>query len=208
MAVGNIFNKAKGTVSGITGGIANTGSENRVIRELKKNIEEKVSNKSKIFGYIGMEAYDLHAGGKLQMQELQGYFDKIDQLDEEIKELQAKIQASELQNGNGTTCVCGARLTAQDKFCPNCGAPVDNGMITCVCGNQVRKDARFCNNCGNDIQQMLANGGVPVTAASGQGTPVSMQPNVQPKRTIQCICGAEVPEGKFMCMECGRRVEE
>lgn len=23
----------------------------------------------------------------------------------------------------------------------------------------------------------------------------------------ECICGAKVPEGQFMCMECGRKIE-
>lgn len=24
----------------------------------------------------------------------------------------------------------------------------------------------------------------------------------------ECICGAKIPEGQFMCMECGRKIED
>lgn len=194
MAGNNLWGKAKE----ITKNTSNAVVQNNQERSLAKAIEEKLNSKSKLYGYIGMEVYDLHEAGKLDREELQGYFDKLKALDDEVKELQAQKQALELQSGKMATCICGAQVTKADKFCPNCGAPVNNGMITCACGNQVAKGTRFCNVCGRDLQQ----------------GPAMMQPNVPPTAAIpaavpmkQCICGAQVPEGQFMCMECGRRVE-
>lgn len=207
MAGNNFFEKAKGiagNIKGVTGNAGNAVVQNSQLRTIGKSIEEKMNAKSKLYGYIGMEAYDLHTAGKLDMPELQGYFEKLQALDDEVRELQAQKQAMELQSGNGTTCICGEPLTQIDKFCPRCGTPVNNGMVTCVCGNQVAKNMRFCNVCGRDMQQ----------------SPVMMQPNVPPqamnnmaanvptKPMKQCICGAQVPEGQFMCMECGRKIEQ
>lgn len=196
MAINSLWAKAK-DITKNTGNLVIQNSQERV---LAKAIEEKLSNKSKLYGYIGMEVYDLHEAGKLDMEELQGYFDKLKVIDDEVKELQEQKQALELQAGKMTTCICGAQVTVADKFCPHCGAPVNNGMIVCACGNQVSKNTRFCNVCGRDLQK-----------ESGSAM---MQPNVPPAAEApaavpmkQCICGAQVPEGQFMCMECGRKVE-
>lgn len=195
MAINNLWAKAKD----ITKNTSNAVIQNSQERTLAKAIEEKLTRKSQLFGYIGMEVYDLHEAGKLDREELQEYFDKLKAIDDEVKELQAQKQALELQSGKMTTCICGAQVTMADKFCPRCGAPVNNGMMTCACGNQVPQGMRFCNVCGRDLQQSSAN--------------AMMQPNVPPTAAPaavpmkQCICGAQVPEGQFMCMECGRKVE-
>ena len=198
MAGNNFWEKAK-TITKNTG---STIIQNNQERSLAKAIEEKLNSKSKLYGYIGMEVYDLHEAGKLDREELQGFFDKLKVLDDEVKELQAQKQALELQAGKATVCICGTQVTASDKFCPNCGTPVNNGMITCACGNQVAQGVRFCNVCGRNMQ------------LGPQQGPVMMQPNVPPATAApaavpmkQCICGAQVPEGQFMCMECGRKVE-
>lgn len=196
MAGNNLWEKAKS----ITKNTGSTIAQNNQERSIEKTIEEKLNNKSKLYGYIGMEVYDLHEAGKLDREELQGYFDKLKAIDDEVKELQAQKQAMELQAGKASVCICGARVTASDKFCRYCGTPVNNGMITCACGNQVAQGVRFCNVCGRNMQQ-----------ESQQG-PVMMQPNVPPAAPTpvsmkQCICGAQVPDGQFMCLECGRKVE-
>lgn len=194
MAGNNLWNKAKTSAT-------NAGStivQNNQGKSIEKAIEEKLNSKSKLYGYIGMEVYDLHEAGKLDREELQGYFDKLKVIDDEVRELQSQKQAMDLQAGKASVCICGAKVTASDKFCRNCGEPVNNGMVTCACGNQVAKGVRFCNVCGRNMQQ-----------ESQQG-PVMMQPNVPPTAAVhmkQCICGAQVPEGQFMCMECGRKVE-
>lgn len=202
MAEMNVIEKVKGAANIVKNN--QMGGKNTPVGNLNKQIEEKMEEKSKIYGYIGMEACDLRAAGKLQPPpELLGYFEKLEEIDKEIQELNAEKQAYELQTTNKTTCVCGYILTPENKFCPQCGAPVDNGMVTCACGKQVSKSTQFCGFCGNNIQQMLAS-----NVGQSAGGPVMMQPNVPPKPTRQCICGAQVPDGQFMCMECGRKITE
>lgn len=196
MAEINMFEKVKGIGSIVKGGIVGSGAG--PAKNLTKQIEGKMEEKSRLYGYIGMEVWDLYENGKVEpVPELAGYFEKMNTINEEIQELNAKKQAYELQTTNKVTCVCGFTVTAENKFCPRCGAPIDNGMITCTCGRQVSKDMQFCGFCGNNVQNMLET-----------GNPVMMQPNVPPRAMKQCICGAQVPEGQFMCMECGRKIAD
>lgn len=158
---------------------------------MKKQLEEKEKERSKIYGFIGMDVYDLYQQGKLDLPELEAHFEKMKELEQEIAELEAEKQRREQQSKKGGVCSCGQVLSAKDSFCPNCGKPVGNGMITCVCGKQIKSDLRFCPNCGKNVKEILENGG-----NAGAQT-----------RYRECICGAKVPEGQFMCMECGRKVE-
>ena len=107
MAGNNFFEKAKS----IVGNASNAVVQSAQPKSIGKCIEEKMNAKSKLYGYIGMEVYDLHMAGKLDMPELAGYFEKLQVLDNEVRELQAQKQAVELQAGNRTTCICGAVLT-------------------------------------------------------------------------------------------------
>lgn len=163
---------------------------------MKKLFEEKEKERSKIYGFIGMDVYDLYKERKIEIPELAVHFEKMETLEKEIADLEAERQRRELQSKGSSICTCGQPLSAGDSFCPNCGKPVDNGMITCVCGKQVKNDLKFCPNCGRSIKEIMENGGQQ-----------SVSPAVQIKYR-ECICGAKVPEGQSMCMECGRRVEE
>lgn len=157
----------------------------------KKLLEEKEKERLRLYGFIGMDVCDLYQQGKLDLPELEVHFEKMRELEQEIADLEAEKQKRELQSKGSSVCSCGQVLSAKDSFCPNCGKPVDNGMITCVCGNQIKSDLKFCPNCGKSVKELLENGG-------NAGTQIKYR---------ECICGAKVPEGQFMCMECGRKVE-
>ena len=44
---------------------------------------------------------------------------------------------------------CGKDLTAEDSFCPNCGAKKDNGFTKCnSCGAELTEADKFCPKCG------------------------------------------------------------
>ncbi|MBX8632563.1 MAG: SPFH domain-containing protein [Thermoplasmata archaeon] len=53
---------------------------------------------------------------------------------------------------------CGAIITAQTNFCPNCGAPLQQPqpaqqMLKCPkCGSDVPSTSRFCPNCGTELK--------------------------------------------------------
>lgn len=154
---------------------------------VKKLLEEKKKERAKIYGFIGMDVYDLYRQGKVNMEELEVHFEKMQALEKEIADLEAERQ--EAKNKGANVCSCGQKLTPENRFCPGCGKPVDNGMITCTCGNLIKKDLKFCSFCGKNLQEL-----------AGQ--------EEEPAEYRECICGAKVPEGQFMCMECGRKIED
>lgn len=155
----------------------------------RKLLEEKKKERAKIYGFIGMDVYDLYKQGKVDIQELEVHFEKMQALEQEIADLEAEKQKQEAKNKGVSICSCGQKLSSENRFCPGCGKPVDNGMITCTCGNMVRKDLKFCSYCGRNLQGVA-------------------EQEEEPDKYRECICGAKVPEGQFMCMECGRKIED
>lgn len=160
---------------------------------MRKLLEEKKKERSKIYGFIGMDVYDLHKQGKADFPELAVYFEKIEALEQELAELEAEKQSRELRGKKARICSCGQPLSEGSAFCSNCGKPVDNGIITCSCGNLIKSDLKFCPNCGKNLKENMENGG--------------QQSMHEEQVYLECICGAKVPKGQFMCMECGRKVE-
>ena len=53
----------------------------------------------------------------------------------------------------GSFCVeCGNAISADAKFCPNCGAKQQNAAAACpACGEAVAPGAKFCANCGQKL---------------------------------------------------------
>lgn len=160
---------------------------------LKKSLEEKNREKSKIYGYIGMEAYDLYKAGKLRSEELVMHFRELEILEKEITELEEQI--AKAANAGKIVCSCGKVLNSQMKFCPSCGKPVEPDVVTCVCGRQVKSNMSFCPYCGNNMKENTADTGAEKNAGQAE------------EKVRECICGAKIQEGQFMCMECGRKVE-
>ncbi len=136
-------------------------------QSLKKSLEEKKQEKAKIFGYIGMEIYDLYKAQKLSAPELDIYFEKLAILEKEAAEIEEKM----------------AQIAG-------------TGKNVCSCGKQVRGDMSFCPYCGNKLKGI-------------SGEPVQMvekKTAQKEEKFLECVCGAKVPVGQFMCMECGRKV--
>lgn len=167
------------------------GSSGNDYKNYKKLLDEKNQERAKVYGFIGMDVYDLYKQGKVSIAELDVHFEKMEALEKEIEELTVEKQRQEMQTKGSSVCSCGQPLTAENLFCPSCGKPVDNGMIVCSCGKTVKSDMQFCSFCGRDLQLEKQRVG-----------------NASPQITYrQCICGAQVPGDQFMCMECGRKIE-
>ncbi len=161
------------------------------LKTVKKMLEERMNEKAKIYGFIGMEVYDLSKENKIEIVQIKSYLDKMDALNSEIEELENQKKELEKKNAGKNVCSCGYKLKPQDRFCPNCGEVVLRDTIICTCGAELAKGAKFCNVCGKRAED------IPQT-----------QGNVKPlPKMRECICGARVPEGQFMCMECGRKLE-
>lgn len=167
------------------------GSEGNVnIKSLKKELEEYMNEKAKIYGFLGMEVYDLVTEQKIELPQIKNYIEKMDELNQTIDELEKKIKEQEIKNLGKNVCACGYKLKSQDRFCPNCGELVPRSTILCTCGTELEKDAKFCRSCGKSMEDILK----------------SLEKEPEPAMK-ECICGAKVPVGQFMCLECGRKIE-
>lgn len=167
---------------------AETGNN---LKAVKKNLEDKINEKIKIYGFIGMEVYDLAKANKIEIVEINSYIEKMDAIDVEIQVLEKQKAELERKGTGKNICVCGYKLKPEDKFCPNCGEVVERDTITCLCGKELSKEQKFCSSCGRRIEDII-NAQEPVKT-------VTMK---------ECICGAKVPQGQFMCLECGRKIED
>ena len=160
------------------------------IKVMKKELAERMNDKIKTYGFIGMEVYDLSKSNKIQIPQIKGYLDKMDELNRRIEALEKSIKELEAKNSGKNVCTCGYKLKPKDRFCPNCGEVVQRNTVICTCGAELEKTAKFCNSCGKSMQEILKS---------------QQTPNQPPMK--ECICGAKVPAGQFMCFECGRKVE-
>ena len=172
---------------------------------VKKALDEKYRERLKIYGYVGMEVYDLYKQNKISIPEVEMHLEKLKEMDKEIADLEAEKQRMEAESGKPNVCSCGCTLTGKERFCPKCGKPVENGAIVCTCGRTVDRGMMFCPSCGKsvkELQEKLSAG----AGAGFEGAAPAGGESVQKYR--ECTCGAKVPEGQRMCMECGRMMEE
>lgn len=167
-----------------------TGNKGLNIKSIDKALEEKRNDKTKIYGFIGMEVYDLSKENKIELPQIQNYIDQMDALNSEIEELEKQKEELQIKNAGKNICICGYKLKAQDRFCPNCGEVISRPITVCVCGAKIEKNMKFCRSCGKSIEEIQK----------------AFEP-APPKMMKECICGAKVPEGQFMCFECGRKIE-
>lgn len=81
---------------------------------------------------------------------------------------------------------CGAMITENEKFCPECGSPVNhfqNPKVFCPsCGAEVSPEEKFCPECG-----------VPIT-------------NLKETKRICPSCKSEISDDEKFCPECGTPV--
>lgn len=159
------------------------------LKAIKKELEEIKSKKLKMYGYIGMETYDLMKDNKIELPQLNGYIEKMEELNQIIAEKEEFIKKEEAKNKGENICACGYKLTPQDRFCPNCGEEIPRDTVICSCGAEIQRGAKFCHSCGKSMEDILSQ----------------QEPQQQPVK--ECICGARLAPGQFMCLECGRKVE-
>lgn len=160
------------------------------LKALKKGLEDKRNEKLKVYGFIGMEVYDLAKEEKIDFPQIKNYIEKMDEINQSIETLEKQIKEQEAENVGKNVCACGFKLKPQDRFCPNCGEVVQRDTILCTCGAELKKDIKFCSSCGKSLEEILK----------------IQEENKRPPMK-ECICGNMVPDGQFMCLECGRKIE-
>ena len=160
------------------------------LKTMKKELEDLMNAKVKIYGFIGMEIYDLSRENKIEIPQIQNYLDNMDKINQSIEDMEKAIKEKEAKNAGKNVCACGNKLKPQDRFCPNCGEVVRGDTVICTCGAELGKGVKFCNSCGKSMEDILK---------------ALEEPRQLPMK--ECICGAKVPAGQFMCLECGRKIE-
>ncbi|MCX4313022.1 MAG: zinc ribbon domain-containing protein [Clostridia bacterium] len=78
---------------------------------------------------------------------------------------------------------CGAEVSEKDKFCPICGAKIedkaDGKKVCAACGAELKNEDRFCPACGTRVEE---------------------KPTACPK------CGAKLEDGDRFCRDCGAAI--
>ena len=155
----SIFNKMKNTIavaseSGLDKLNISKKSEttsDRTMKTVKNEIAHCQDEFSKLMNVIGREAFDLFQKGNLTVEQLEGYFSKATNINEQISNLVIEKEVIEKANQKYIICACGLKNPKNIKFCPNCGsATLQNTeeIILCICGATFATDQDFCMECG------------------------------------------------------------
>lgn len=136
---------------------------------------------------------------------------------------QSKNMSSAMNTEEMKKCPgCGASISANTKFCPECGcntAKSAGGLKCADCGASIPANTKFCPECGAKINLCPACGAdmgkqdtCPACGAKkcpDCGTVVKKGAKFCPGCGAHLVkkcpnCGAEVTEGKKFCAECGQ----
>lgn len=103
---------------------------------------------------IGREVYTRYSSGQAFDEIISGWCAEIEDVEAEIKTLNDKI--TELK-GMKDCPGCGAKLEADSRFCPHCGATVaeekPEEKVCPDCGAVVKAEAKFCTGCGRRLEE-------------------------------------------------------
>ena len=57
---------------------------------------------------------------------------------------------------------CGHEVSDKASICPNCGCPIENGLVCSECGNSLNSNDIICPKCGNPIERNVVGEGKPI----------------------------------------------
>lgn len=157
----NFFNKIKQGVSDAGKKAQNTVEWTTLKFQLSAKEKDIEKNYTEI-GRIVHQSLEI-PGGVIPSTEIQKYRDAIVELEQEVEELQRKIQ--HLQNLK--ECGCGKMLPSDATYCPFCGQQFQTVIVQpsasetsfpkstyCTkCGEPADFMDQFCRSCGNKLLQ-------------------------------------------------------
>ena len=57
---------------------------------------------------------------------------------------------------------CGHEVSDKASTCPNCGCPIEKGLVCSECGNSLNPNDEICPKCGNPIERNVVGEGKPI----------------------------------------------
>ena len=185
--IGKKVSEAGQKVRQMTGEISDTSRLNAQISEEERRI-------SAAYQQIGKLYVNLHRGDpEPVMQEL---VQSVIRSEQTIHACRQQIQ----QIRRVRTCVhCGAEISADHAFCPQCGTPVlrnaptsePNGNICSACGTAMAPGMRFCTNCGRPLGATPADP-EPESVYAADPEPAPPSESAEPETAV---LPADMPEG-------------
>ena len=127
------------------------GSEKNKAAALKVQLGELYWEKFEAGAALDEDAQALCAQIVECMDAIRGY-------EAEIVRIKVENQKPEPAPAARTCAQCGATLEGEARFCPGCGAKVEQppappAQRFCAgCGAQIGPDAKFCNSCGTKVE--------------------------------------------------------
>jgi hypothetical protein len=94
------------------------------IISLKNEISKIEDNRDELYLALGKSAFEKIVNEEMEDELLEGVVDQINYFNEKITELKS-ILSEKTGKEETTTCECGAEVTIDSKFCPNCGKKLD-----------------------------------------------------------------------------------
>ena len=195
--LGNILRTSGQSVSSSARNMTEIAKRNSQIQEATKTINA-------LYLEIGKQYFNIHAAeSDAEFSDLMGRVlieqDKIDRLNEEIKQIKGIVRCP----------VCGGENNSGSQFCSQCGQQLFqrtqrnqnvNGVVPLFCtgcGNKLQPGMAFCTECGRPVNKPEEAVHVDNQQDTGNN---SGNVNICPK------CGKQLSPGMDFCTECGTPV--
>jgi len=157
MAFIDKLKKQSNIVSGsIKDGISGAATAVGIVDANKQKLRSLEIEKAKMYEFIGMEVFDLHCSGKVNIDGITPFCDKLQMINKEIDQLESEIAKSD------KNCECGTKIQKGVNFCSGCGKKVmieqsvvqieTVSVLTCVCGSVIENEAVMCMDCGRRVE--------------------------------------------------------
>lgn len=164
----SIFDKASKKVTETVKDLQKKTNESMAIKKLESQIKATEAEIEGIYRAIGESAYAQHAKGEA-IEGFEELFAGIAALKERIVRFTGEIDKLNDVRRCGS---CGAQVQRTSKFCPHCGAKLEEleeepeeqpdeevpaAELCPNCGSERKGDAQFCETCGHDFEAEAAD---------------------------------------------------
>lgn len=204
------FSKMKQDITKNVNALSVKSSSMIETNKLKNEISSIKKQKTDIFQSIGEKVYSMKLEEQIDLSQLEEQFEKLAGLDSQIAEKEkaieevAKKKEEELNALNSQTaqeasdikCQCGASITKDTKFCPKCGAKIEQESET------VAENADYSQQ-ETQVQETAEQETVVQEVETEQAKEEEVS---QADTTVLCECGAELTGSEF-CANCGKKVQ-